>query len=430
MNSILSRLLWVLLAAITLTTFLAAVQGYQSSMRRASTLFDSELQALAQTLISARPQTQVKTSLFAWQIWHQGELVSDSGHVSDRPLTDIQQGFDEGNFLGQRWRVFSLHDADSMVQVAQPLAQRFDLAESLILSAMTPLIISIPLLAMIIGLIVTRALKPLTSLAERLRATRVEELGEVDSAHVPGELKPVVDTINRLFARVDEAFTREKRFASDAAHELRTPLSILRITAHNISVMQSPQPELIQALQAGVERMSHVVDQILLLNRTNPEHFTKRLLPLRIDKLAQDVIADMFEQIDVKQQSIELQASETTVAGDEFTLRTLLQNLIGNASKYTPAGGNILVNIVNLGRQVTLSVEDSGPGISPDERQRALQRFYRIGGDRHTSDTEGCGLGLSIVQQIAQLHGAQFELDDSEVLGGLAARVVFKGHPA
>ncbi|MFC7001768.1 hypothetical protein ACFQMB_09785 [Pseudobowmanella zhangzhouensis] len=100
MNSILSRLLWVLLAAITLTTFLAAVQGYQSSMRRASTLFDSELQALAQTLISARPQTQVKTSLFAWQIWHQGELVSDSGHVSDRPLTDIQQGFDEGNFWG------------------------------------------------------------------------------------------------------------------------------------------------------------------------------------------------------------------------------------------------------------------------------------------------------------------------------------------
>ncbi|MFC7001767.1 ATP-binding protein [Pseudobowmanella zhangzhouensis] len=332
--------------------------------------------------------------------------------------------------MGQRWRVFSLHDADSMVQVAQPLAQRFDLAESLILSAMTPLIISIPLLAMIIGLIVTRALKPLTSLAERLRATRVEELGEIDSAYVPGELKPVVDTINRLFARVDEAFTREKRFASDAAHELRTPLSILRITAHNISVMQSPPPELIQALQAGVERMSHVVDQILLLNRTNPEHFTKRLLPLRIDKLAQDVIADMFEQIDGKQQSIELQASETTVAGDEFTLRTLLQNLIGNASKYTPAGGNILVNIVNQGRQVALSVEDSGSGISPDERQRALQRFYRIGGDRHTSDTEGCGLGLSIVQQIAQLHGAQFELDDSEVLGGLAARVVFKGHPA
>lgn len=424
----------ILISVITLLTFASAIQGYRSSMDKAATIFDNELLALADalstTLTAAQSSQTISQHSFVYQRWQDQQLILSSLPQQQTAIASFTQGFGEHNFLAQRWRTYShwLADQQQWLMVAQPLNRRFELAESMILAAVTPLVISIALVALLTFLIVSRGLKPLNELSESLKAKKADDLRPLEIKTQAAELVPVINTLNQLFERLDGAFVREKRFAADAAHELRTPLSVLKITAYNLALeIQAAKLDIANMayLQQGIERMSHVVEQILLLNRTNPEQYRGNFESLELVSLCQSVIANLYPQIAEKQQDIELDGWAGNAIGDEFALGILLQNLISNASKYTPEHGSIKVSLSRLQARPRICVEDSGPGMADEEYQRVFERFYRIGGDRHNSQTPGCGLGLAIAKHIAQLHNIELKLSRSAALGGLAVEIIF-----
>ena len=424
----------ILISVITLVTFASAIQGYRSSMLKASTVFDDELYSLAvvlsATVVQSPPEIHFTDGAFIYQLWQGQTLHSTSNNRVTKPIAEFTEGFSENNFLAQRWRTYShkLATEQSWLIVAQPLNHRFELAESVILAAVTPLILSIAILAGLTFWIISAGLKPLNLLSEALRSKKADDLRPLEAVPQAAELVPVVNTLNQLFERLDAAFLREKRFAADAAHELRTPLSVLKINAHNLALElkhDSQAQHNMAFLQQGIERMSHVVEQILLLNRTNPEQYRGNFINLNLTQLCQSVIGSVYPQIEQKNQDIELVGSSENVTGDEFALGILLQNLITNASKYTPPNGAIRVTLSEQDGHPVLRVEDSGPGIKSDEYELVFERFYRVGGDRHNSNVVGCGLGLAIARHIAQLHHAQLKLSPSAQLGGLAVDVIF-----
>ncbi|MFT5294456.1 MAG: two-component system sensor histidine kinase QseC [Colwellia sp.] len=447
--SIRRYLVLILLSIITLVTFLAAIQGYKASMEQANNLFDEQLQIMGRTLLatsaiynentlrrSLDETTVVPSKHIAFQLFNNEKLLLRTDNAPKKSLTQLTAGFTELNFFGQRWRVFiesstvdQFHKIHKKVIVAQPIKQRFSLAEQVILSAVTPIILVIPLIALFISMAIRHALKPLTVLRRELSEKKINDLSKL-SSETTTELQPVIHTLNQLFERLSSAFSRERYFASDAAHELRTPLSVLKINVHNLHITQSDkldnqgQASLLQLAQS-VDRMAHVVDQILTLNRTNPDQLAMEVTKLELQALLQQVISDLYPEIIKHQHDISLESQVTTIYANEFALLTLVKNLIGNACKYTPNGGHILVRTEVDEQSFTLIVEDSGPGIEESEYGRVFDRFYRVGGDSHQSTVVGCGLGLAIVQHIAKLHSAKIILAKSEQLNGLKVSVNF-----
>jgi two-component system sensor histidine kinase QseC len=447
--SIRRYLVLILLSIITLVTFLAAIQGYKASMEQANNLFDEQLQIMGRTLLatsaiynentlrrSLDETTVVPSKHIAFQLFNNEKLLLRTDNAPKKSLTQLTAGFTELNFFGQRWRVFiesstvdQFHKIHKKVIVAQPIKQRFSLAEQVILSAVTPIILVIPLIALFISMAIRHALKPLTVLRRELSEKKINDLSKL-SSETTTELQPVIHTLNQLFERLSSAFSRERYFASDAAHELRTPLSVLKINVHNLHITQSDkldnqgQASLLQLAQS-VDRMAHVVDQILTLNRTNPDQLAMEVTKLELQALLQQVISDLYPEIIKHQHDISLESQVTTIYANEFALLTLVKNLIGNACKYTPNGGHILVRTEVDEQSFTLIVEDSGPGIEESEYGRVFDRFYRMGGDSHQSTVVGCGLGLAIVQHIAKLHSAKIILAKSEQLNGLKVSVNF-----
>lgn len=448
--SIRRYLVLILLSIITLMTFFAAIQGYKASMEQATSLFDEQLVIVGKTLLATSATlsdkgaenrlsaaTVVPSNHIAYQVFSNNTLLLRTDNAPEQLITELPAGFTDLNFIGQRWRVYIETSTNEQAQrsqlrvlVAQPLEQRFSLAEQVILSAVTPIILVIPLIALFIFMAIRQGLKPLTVLRRELSEKKINDLSKLSSETSTKELQPVIQTLNLLFERLSAAFSRERYFASDAAHELRTPLSVLKINVHNLQITQSEnldstgQASLMQ-LGQSVDRMAHVVDQILTLNRTNPDQLTMAVTKLELQGLLQQVISDLYPEILQHQHDISLESEATIIYANEFALLTLVKNLIGNACKYTPKGGHILVRTLIDEDSFTLTVEDSGPGIDSSEYQRVFDRFYRVGGDSHHSTVVGCGLGLAIVQHIVKLHHASIILAKSTKLGGLSVSVRF-----
>lgn len=429
MRSLRRYLVTVLIALFTLISFLAALQSYRQSTVRAEALFDQDLQVLASSLAQQYQAGSQQELGLALQVWQNNQLVYRSPLAPDTPMAE-GTGFSEQNFAGKRWRVFRQAPTPLLtVIVAQPLKQRQQLADEVITASIYPVVLSLPLQALLIWLVVSKALAPIKRFSAQLASKKANDLTAVELEQVPAELDQMLKTTNLLFARLADAFEREKRFASDVAHELRTPLSVLQVNLHNASQqwqqsgIADPQHSML-ALQAGVERMSALIEQIMLLNRTNPEHFQARTEQLDLAGLCRQVVADWYPQIEKKQQQIELIGLEhLSLKGDAFALRLLVSNLVDNASKYTQAGGAIQLELMTHAEKAVLTVQDSGPGIPPEEYSRVFDRFYRVGGDRHQSGTLGSGLGLAIVRDIVNLHQGQVRLGAADSVSGLKVTV-------
>jgi two-component system sensor histidine kinase QseC len=254
---------------------------------------------------------------------------------------------------------------------------------------------------------------------------RSDDLSSLSQTERPKELDVLTDSINALLRRLDAAFEREKRFAADAAHELRTPLSVLKVQLHNLLRDSTADDAQLRSLQMAVDRMGHSVEQVLMLYRMTPDQFAAKFVQLDLAGLARQAIAELYPQIEAQGQQIELIGEQTFMPGDVFAVHTLLINLLDNASKYSGKEGEIRVHISHTADQVILKVEDSGPGIPAIERERVFERFYRVGGDRHKSGITGSGIGLAIVRHIAEMHHAVIELAESGFGSGLAVIVKF-----
>lgn len=434
MNSIRIFLVVALLATMTLTVFLSSLHGYRASMAEAQTLFDTKLADAAQLLAVTRGSTGPGATTvrdtaprFAFQIWEGGELREHSASAPQDPLADLAPGFGYRNFGSYRWRTYALADPKALrwILTAERIDTRNELAEGIILKSVVPVVLALPLAGLLIWFVVGYGLAPLRRLADRLRDKRADDLGPLPREEQPQELMQVITSINDLLRRLDALFRREKHFAADAAHELRTPLSAMKIHLHNLALDLPEDNENLRELETATSRMQNVVEQILALYRTAPDEIMVRFEPVDLHALAQDYIARRYFQFESRQQQLELVGAPACVAGDRFALETLLRNLLDNASKYTPKGGNVRVTVRGEGERVILLVEDSGPGIPVDQHERIFDRFYRLGGDQHASGVIGCGLGLSIVRHIADLHRATIALGTSASCGGLSVTVVF-----
>lgn len=436
MKSIRSFLIVATLATITLVCFMAALQGYQSGVSEAERLFDDGLEQVAQLTASLDqndPDPLISSPHIAYQRWSQGQLLLKTRNAPQDPMAQLQPGFDYSNFEGYRWRTFVYpHQSDNDITVVAVRAdQRFAMAEKVIVEAVVPIVAGLPVAALLIWLIVGQGLKQLRELAVLLRNKQPQDLSPIVLSASPVELEQVVNSVNSMLARLEDSFEREKRFASDAAHELRTPISALIVQLYNLEHELPEQSEGVAKLRMAVHRMSHLVEQMLALYRNTPEQLAANFTRLDLHALAQDVIATQYGWFEEKQQRIELNGSATLIKGNRFALETLLSNLLSNASKYTPQGGRVAVDVsMDQENRVQLLVEDSGPGIAEDQRQRIFERFYRVGGDRHASRQSGCGLGLSIVKNIIDSHGAKIRVEHSRFKTGAAFKVSFAALPA
>jgi two-component system sensor histidine kinase QseC len=425
-------LLISVLSALVLINFIAALQGYRSSMKEVEALFDQKLHEMAQQLAaiplldnSELPAAEDQQMLF--QIANlNGVLLWRSAHAP-KILISVDEGYGEHNINGFRWRtlVYTQENKHRRVIVAERVDIRYQLAESVILESIIPVLIVLPIVGLLIWLIIGHGLKSLGELARILQRKAADDFGTIQLKEAPSELMPVVNSVNALLSRLNASFERERRFSADAAHELRTPISAIKIHLHNLSEELPSHMDSLQSLDKDVNRLAHLVEQMLLLHRTTPDHYPAKFESISLQLLAREVIAERYADFAKKDQNIELLGDAIEVNGDRFALGILLQNLLHNASKYTQRGGSIRVLLEASSQWLRLTVEDNGPGISAEVRERVFERFYRLDGDRHQSGVIGCGLGLSIVEHIAELHHARITMASGANQCGLAISVDF-----
>ena len=346
-------------------------------------------------------------------------LLAELGEAPD--LARLPAGYHDVRLDGHAWRLFLLEDREDGLWIL--LSERGDVRGELVgkiaRRSLLPDLIGLPLLALLIWLAVGWGLRPLARMAQLLKSRDPNNLAPLLLAPLPQELEPVAASLNRLLQQVNQLLEREKRFIADAAHELRTPLAVLRIHAQNAqqAASEDERERALAQLIAGVDRTTRVVTQLLTLARLEPSAQRLGLAPLDLGRLARDTLAELTPLALARGQELTLEADERAdlhLSGDAASLATLLQNLVGNALQYTPDGGQVQVSLHGLDDALLLQVDDSGPGVPAAQRDQLFERFYRLG------DGQGAGLGLAIVARIAELHGASIELADSP-LGGLQA---------
>jgi two-component system OmpR family sensor kinase/two-component system sensor histidine kinase QseC len=337
-------------------------------------------------------------------------------------------GFSNVDAGNRRWRVYSMTAHNRIIQVAQPLELRRDLAAAAALRSLRPLLIFAPLMALLIWLLVDRALRPVQRLAQEVKLRDAGSLAPLSEHGLPSEVEPVAHALNSLLARLKLAFDSQRAFVADAAHELRSPLTALKLQLQLVA--RAPDEGARRAaaaqLQEGVDRATRLIEQLLTAARTAPGESTLELRPLDLGEAARRAIAEVWPQAMARRMEIALEAKDAVdVDADEDSLRILMRNLLDNAIRYTPEGGKVHVAVAinsDDSDAAVLTVDDSGPGIPATERERAFQRFYR--GTREAGDGTGSGLGLAIVSNIAARHGAEVALLDGP-LGGLRVRLRF-----
>ncbi|WP_166421346.1 ATP-binding protein [Pseudoalteromonas sp. Z1A8] len=432
--SIRKRLTLILLSMMVLTCFLALVKGYQKSMHHGENLLDNELKIVAGVLIEQplalttnAAQVSNNSAQLLYQIWQNNHLLSGSSSLTNNQIS-FSEGFQTANLAGQRMRVFVMSKNTRKVIIAEPIAKRFELAEAVILSAMLPMLWAVPLLAIFISFFVKYALAPLTRLSRQLASRQANDFTPINWQVTDEEIKPVINRLNDLFKRVETAYLRERFFASDAAHELRTPLSSLKINVHNLANKQSNSQnnQELQAMSQGINRLSNIVEQMLILGRTQPEQWQKQFSEQSLLTITQQAVSEQYDKIDEKNQTISLEGDGFVINGDEFTLTTLISNLLSNAIKYTPSNGQIIIKLASSNNDYSWQIDDSGAGMTEEQKDRIFNRFYRVGGDQHPSGEQGAGLGMAIVQHIIAIYDAKIHLANSH-LGGLTVKVTFTG---
>ncbi len=427
------RLLWLLLAAISVAVLIQTATAYRLLLRETDAIFDQQMQQIAVSMLGGfsapgRPRllpgaTGAGPDLLI-QVWVvDGELVYES-RPGIRPPPSVVLGFSNGESAGTPLRMYTLQAGDRIVWVAQDQSVRRALARQLALRAVWPVALLAPLLMAAVWWVVTRSLAPITRTRAQVAARAADDLSPLSEQDLPDEVTTLVQELNLLFERLRRAIDAQAAFVADAAHELRSPLAALRLQAQGLERAASDADRRVaaQRLASGIDRATRLVEQMLALARQ------EAIVAAPVDAAAADLCALAADAVveqatQARNRGIDLgvhRAEPVTVAGDAAALGILLRNLVDNAIRHTPAGGTVDVS-VEAGPAPALRVEDSGPGIAPADRERAFDRFFRAAG----GEPAGSGLGLAIVRSIAERHGARVLLEDSPRLGGLCARVVF-----
>lgn len=316
--------------------------------------------------------------------------------------------------------------ATLLVQVAENATHRNEFARQILFRSLLPQALFILVAALTLLYAVRRGLAPLDTLRSEIGSRSHRDLSPVSEAHAPQEVQPLIHAINDLLARLAVALDSQQRFVADAAHQLRTPIAGLK-TQTELALRQTPPGDAqatLRQLRSATERTTRLVNQLLSLARAEPNaHRTKPFARLDLAAIAREVTSEWVPR--ALEQNVDLGFDSDSrlveIEGDVFLLREMLANLLDNAIRYSSAGGQVTVRVHTDDGRPLLSVEDNGCGIPETERERVFERFYRVLG----TGAEGCGLGLAIVREIAQSHGAEIDLRSGSGGIGTVVTVVF-----
>ncbi|WP_414445805.1 quorum sensing histidine kinase QseC [Citrobacter europaeus] len=354
----------------------------------------------------------------------EGKMVLHDGDNGQYiPYSYRREGFDDGYLTGDndKWRFVWLTSADKKyrIVVGQEWEYREDMALAIVTTQLVPWLIALPLMLLILIVLLSLELKPLKKLAQALRLRDPESKDPLSLKGIPGEVRPLVESLNQLFIRIHTTMVRERRFTSDAAHELRSPLTALKVQAEVAQLSdddpQARQKALMQ-MQTGIERATRLVDQLLTLSRLDSLDNLQDVAEISLEELLQSAVMDIYHpaqqaHIDVR---LQINAHDITRTGQPLLLSLMVRNLLDNAIRYSPQGSIVEVTL----NARNFSVKDNGPGIAPEVLTHIGERFYRPPGQSVT----GSGLGLSIVRRIATLHGMSASFGNAPQ-GGFEAKV-------
>ncbi|TWG87471.1 two-component system OmpR family sensor kinase/two-component system sensor histidine kinase QseC [Cupriavidus gilardii J11] len=448
MRSIQRTLLGWLALGLAAGIAAASVLIYGQARQEANALFDYQMRQMAAALPAQfngaplpLPPPPAGDGLFrsdedvVIHIWDGNGRSLYLSHARPALPPRAELGFsnvrtDHGDF-----RIYSVQLGAAVVQIAQPLSARRELAARMALRTVAPLLLLLPLIGWAVWLAVGRGLRPVREIARQVGQRDANTLSPLAVSEMPAEIAPLTTALNQLLARLSEAIDTQRAFIADAAHALRTPLAALQLQAQLVERADSAQArqQAVARLRDGLHRLTHLVTQLLTLARHEPGTTRPAHGAVALPALAADVVAELTQS--ALDRGIDLgletplqhdEADVCTVDGDADALRILLTNLVDNALRYVPAGGRVDVGVRPVqtdrgagGARVELFVADNGPGIPADQRPRVLDRFYRV----PDAPSGGSGLGLAIVAEIAQVHRATVSLEDNAP--GLRVGVVF-----
>jgi two-component system sensor histidine kinase QseC len=415
---------------------------YYQSSDEVEELFDSELAQAAGVLLQISTnlnmtQTIVEPKLhkeiyghryekkIAFQIFLDSKLVLQSANAPTRIMSD-KEGFSDQTIKNELWRVFRLYDEQTNQFVLT--AERYDIRQELINeitgNSLYPLTLVIPILLLTIWVGIDRGLLPIKKLARHIEQRSPDNLEPIKvNFNIPNEILPLFSGLNNLLIKLKEAFERERRFTSDAAHELQTPLASVKTQAQVAlrSANKDEQQHALSKTLEGIDRATHMVQQLLALARLEPLATLEDTSNIDLNLVAQTIIGELDQEAHRKQIELELTSDDKAyINGNQATIEILIRNLLSNAIRYSPQNGQVTVNINRDENNIVFSVIDTGPGIPEEDRERVFERFYRGDENQHII---GSGLGLSIARRIAELHNATIAFEHPEV--GLKVTVTF-----
>lgn len=439
--SLRQRLLTLVLIAIVLVWLITAAFTYHDAREEIDEILDAYLAQTSALLLAQSkheldemetehaPLLHKYSRRVAFQVWEQGQrLRLHSANAPQQALTKQERGFSNSTIDGIRWRVFSSwnESGEFLFHVAERSNVRDEMASELAISLLRPLLFSLPLLAILLWIAVTRGLLPLVNLTREVEQRKPENLVALDTSSAPREVMPLIERLNRLFELIAASMQKERRFTADAAHELRTPISAIKAQAQ-VARSATNDMERNHALDnaiLGCDRASRLITQLLTLARVDMLD-SSMLESCLIRNIAAEIIADLAPSAMKKGVQLELlPGPDIKIHGNAELLRVLLRNLLDNAMQHTPSGTAVHVQINQEPQTVCLTVRDNGPGIAEEERAKVLERFYRPLG----TQASGSGLGLSIVKRIAEMHDADLQILSVSEGNGLQVVVRFKLH--
>jgi two-component system, OmpR family, sensor kinase len=428
MRSIRRRLLTeLLLVGIALCVLMAWVVGFVARSQ-VDDLLDYQLEQVARTLID-RDLTDLNAERADDPAMHleiqiadrEGKLVYNSNADLHLP-TDIPLGLatiaDPSGEYEQGLRVFTLRSQLRTVWVIQPMSLRRDLSREAGAGAVVPALVLLAALAAAIVVAIRRELMPLRLLSQELEARGAHALTPIELPDAPAELRMPLSTLNNLFTRLGEALRRQREFVADAAHELRSPLTAIRLQAANVAAAtnEGERRTAVNALIRGVDRGTHLVHQMLTLAMVEPGEGERKAAAMDLRRLAAQCLVDHLDAASARGIQLGLDAGPAVpMQGDREALYILLDNVVGNAIKYAPDNTPVEVAILNDGGEVVVEVRDHGPGIPARERERVFERFRRL----ENAGVPGSGLGLAIAAAVARSHAGRIDLRDPAVGNGL-----------
>ena len=437
-HSLRGRLLWFVLVAILLAAVLQAFTAYRGALQQADAMFDDHLQQVARSMRSGAPLGMALDDgvddtgfdLYV-QIWGQdGTSLFRSTRSALPPRAVL--GFSDVEANGGRYRVYSLQTPLQTVQIAQDRSARAARAQALALKAVLPFAFLTPLLMLAVWWLINRSLAPIERARRQLASRAADDFSPLANRQLPDEVRPLVDELNLLFVRARTAFDAQKNFVADAAHELRSPLTALKLQAQTLR-RTGDEPLVREAsvarLNLAIDRAIRLVEQLLTLAREEAGSPAASASNASADlqEIIKLAVADVLPM--ATQKRIDLGVVENLsprairMKGEKESLRMMLRNLLDNAVKYTPESGQVDISIQSHGDQCTVTIEDSGPGIAPEDQARVFDRFYRAS---DMALEPGSGLGLAIVKIIAERHSASISLGTSGRLGGLKVDLVLR----